>query len=152
MKVTIYIHINIIYTYTVYNSGAHITTVRKSHTSDSYRLMTKQSFFSCHDLSNHSYLSIKQNYYASSKRITQPFDKSRVFNQQLAPIYLQYWERSTCIQNRQLSRFGAKTAGILTQICLMDLSILINWISPFPIWGVSGVLFHFYSISNRYSC
>ena len=26
----------------------------------------------------------------------------------------------------------------------MDLSILINWMSPFPILGVSGVLFHFY--------
>ena len=30
--------------------------------------------------------------------------------------------------------------------------ILINWTSPFPILGVSGVLFHFYSISNRNSC
>ena len=34
----------------------------------------------------------------------------------------------------------------------MDPSILINWTSPFPILGVPGVLFHFYSISNRYSC
>ena len=34
----------------------------------------------------------------------------------------------------------------------MDPSILINWTSPFPVLGVSGVLFHFYSISNRYSC
>ena len=30
----------------------------------------------------------------------------------------------------------------------MDSSILISWTSPFPILGVSGVLFHFYSISN----
>ena len=29
----------------------------------------------------------------------------------------------------------------------MDPSIHINWKSPFPIWGVSGVHFHFYSIS-----
>ena len=34
----------------------------------------------------------------------------------------------------------------------MDPSILINWTSPFPILGVSGVLFHFYSVSNRCSC
>ena len=33
----------------------------------------------------------------------------------------------------------------------MDLSILIIWMSPFRILGVSGVLFHFYTISNRYS-
>ena len=31
----------------------------------------------------------------------------------------------------------------LTHICLVDPSILINWTSPFPILGVSGVLFHF---------
>ena len=36
----------------------------------------------------------------------------------------------------------------LTHICLVDPSILINWKSPFPILGVSGVLFYFYSISN----
>ena len=40
----------------------------------------------------------------------------------------------------------------LTHICLVDRSILINWMSPFPILGVSGVLFHFYSLSNRFSC
>ena len=36
----------------------------------------------------------------------------------------------------------------------MDPFIHINWMSPFPILGVSGVgvLFHFYFISNRYSC
>ena len=33
--------------------------------------------------------------------------------------------------------------GRLTHIRLADLSILINWTSPFPILGVSGVLFHF---------
>ena len=33
----------------------------------------------------------------------------------------------------------------------MDPSILINWTSPFPILGVSGVFFIFiFSISNRY--
>ena len=40
----------------------------------------------------------------------------------------------------------------LTHIRLEDPSILINWTSPFPILGVSGVLFHFYSILNRYFC
>ena len=40
----------------------------------------------------------------------------------------------------------------ITHICLMDFSILINWTSPFWIIGVSDVLFHFYSISNRNSC
>ena len=40
----------------------------------------------------------------------------------------------------------------LTHVYLVDPPILINWTSPFPILGVSGVLFHFYSISNRYSC
>ena len=41
--------------------------------------------------------------------------------------------------------------SILTHICLVDPSIFINWTSPFPILGVSGVLFHFYSVSTRYS-
>ena len=40
----------------------------------------------------------------------------------------------------------------LTHICLMDFPILINWVSPFPFLGVSGVLFQFYSILNRNSC
>ena len=31
----------------------------------------------------------------------------------------------------------------------MDFSILINWMSPFPILGVPGVLFHFYFISKK---
>ena len=42
--------------------------------------------------------------------------------------------------------------AVLTHICPVNLSILINWTSPFPDFGVSGVLFHFYSISNRNSC
>ena len=37
-------------------------------------------------------------------------------------------------------------SSILTHICLVDMSILINWTSPFPILELSGVLFHFYSI------
>ena len=41
---------------------------------------------------------------------------------------------------------------ILTHISLVDMSILTNWKSLFPILGVSGVLLHFYSISNRYLC
>ena len=40
----------------------------------------------------------------------------------------------------------------LTNICFVDLSILISWTNPFPILGVSGVLFHFYFILNRNSC
>ena len=33
----------------------------------------------------------------------------------------------------------------------MDCFTLIYWTSPFPILGLAGELFHFYSISNRYS-
>ena len=40
----------------------------------------------------------------------------------------------------------------ITHICLVDPSILISWTSPYPILGVSGVLFHCYFISNRYFC
>ena len=40
----------------------------------------------------------------------------------------------------------------LTHISLADPSILINWTSPFPGLGVSGILFLFYSILNRYFC
>ena len=36
--------------------------------------------------------------------------------------------------------------------CRVDYSITINWTSPFPMLGVSGVLFYFYSISNSNSC
>ena len=42
--------------------------------------------------------------------------------------------------------------ALKTHICRVDPSIHINWTSPFPILRLSGVLFHFYSISNRYSC
>ena len=38
-----------------------------------------------------------------------------------------------------------------THICLVDSSILISWTSPFPILGVSGVLFHFFLIFDRNS-
>ena len=34
----------------------------------------------------------------------------------------------------------------------MDYAILINWTSPFPILGVSGVIFHFYFIFDRNFC
>ena len=34
---------------------------------------------------------------------------------------------------------------LLTHVCLMDPSIHISWTSPFPILGVSGVLFSFLS-------
>ena len=47
--------------------------------------------------------------------------------------------------------YGATDAHFNPHL-LVDLSILTNWTSPFPILGVSGVLFHFYSFSNRYSC
>ena len=33
----------------------------------------------------------------------------------------------------------------------MDYAILMNWMSPFPTLGVSGVLFHFYDTSNKNS-
>ena len=40
----------------------------------------------------------------------------------------------------------------LTHIWLMDFSILINWISPFQILGVSGAFFYFDFIFDRISC
>ena len=40
----------------------------------------------------------------------------------------------------------------LTHICLMDPSILINWTSPFPILGVSGVFFIFILFRIEYFC
>ena len=40
----------------------------------------------------------------------------------------------------------------LTLICPADLTILTNWMSPFPILGVSGVLFQFYFILNSCCC
>ena len=40
----------------------------------------------------------------------------------------------------------------LTHICPVDVSILINSTSPFPILWVSGVLFHIHSFSNRNFC
>ena len=40
-------------------------------------------------------------------------------------------------------RLASCSNRILTHICLMDLSILINWTSSFPIVGVSGVFFSF---------
>ena len=45
-----------------------------------------------------------------------------------------------------------QVGSVLTHICLVDSSILINWMSPFPILGVSGVLFHFYYSSDRNFC
>ena len=34
----------------------------------------------------------------------------------------------------------------------VDFPVLINWKCRYPIWGVSGMRFHFYFISNRNSC
>ena len=45
-----------------------------------------------------------------------------------------------------------KALQCLTHICPVDYSILINWTSPFPVLGVSGVLFHLYLIFDRNSC
>ena len=51
------------------------------------------------------------------------------------------------LQNR-MEHSGQK----LTLICLVDLSILIYWTSPFPILGVTGLRFNFFSMLNRNSC
>ena len=58
------------------------------------------------------------------------------------------------LRNPKIGLFRTLTihAFILTHICIVDPSILINWTSPFPVIGVPGVPFHFDSISNRYSC
>ena len=42
--------------------------------------------------------------------------------------------------------------SLLTHICPVEFSIVIKWTSPFPVLGMSGVLFHFYSIFDRNSC
>ena len=39
----------------------------------------------------------------------------------------------------------------LIHICLVDLAILINWMNPFSILGVFGVLYHFNIILDRKS-
>ena len=48
------------------------------------------------------------------------------------------------------SESSVSYTSCLTLICPVDLSILINWKSPFPNLGVSGVSFHFSSFSNRF--
>ena len=45
-----------------------------------------------------------------------------------------------------------KVKLFLTLQCLVDSSALINWASPLPLLGVSGIFFHFCFISNRKSC
>ena len=40
----------------------------------------------------------------------------------------------------------------LTNLCQMDFPIFINWTSSFPIKGLSGGIFHFYSNCNRTLC
>ena len=65
------------------------------------------------------------------------------------PFYLQYVLQ---VENSWAAPCAVLNSGHITHICLVDPSILINWKIPFPIFGVSGVLFHVYSISNRYSC
>ena len=40
----------------------------------------------------------------------------------------------------------------LTNLCRMYFPIRINWKSPFPILGLLGGIFHFYSNSNRTFC
>ena len=67
-------------------------------------------------------------------------------------VLLYLWWRNWCpaLSVRDLSVKDGVATFDLTHICLVDPSILIKWTSPFPILGVPGVLFHFYSTSNRY--
>ena len=55
-----------------------------------------------------------------------------------------------------LLNFILSQANILTKhrklYCLMDSSILIKWTSPFRNYWMSGLIFHFYFISNKNSC
>ena len=44
------------------------------------------------------------------------------------------------------------TKILLTHICLVDLTTLFSWTSPFPILGMSGVFFYSYFIFDRISC
>ena len=54
------------------------------------------------------------------------------------------------LQRYDPSKVRFRVQFVLTHICLVDYSILINWRSPFPSYGVSGVLFHL-SIFDRNS-
>ena len=47
---------------------------------------------------------------------------------------------------------GTPWTFLLTHTCLVDFSILMNWLSSFSILGVSGVLYHSYFITDRNSC
>ena len=61
-----------------------------------------------------------------------------------APLILERFFRK-CHNQKITASLGSseRERRRLTHICLVDPSILINWMSPFPILGVSGVLFHF---------
>ena len=57
-----------------------------------------------------------------------------------------------CNKLRSLTFIVYLPASLFTLFRLVDLAIITNWTSPFPIVGVSGEPFHFCCISNRNSC
>ena len=85
---------------------------------------------------------------------------SRQLHSQVQNLMLSYiCELSILLKVLELYNFCLSSTLILlcscftsTHICLAELSLLINWTSSFTNLRVSGVLFHFYSISNRNSC
>ena len=74
-------------------------------------------------------------------------------------VSLRWAQRSFCWFCRALAQIISQNVGSGSkvsraqepQICLVDFSILTNWTSPLPILAFSGVLFHFYLISNENS-
>ena len=68
-------------------------------------------------------------------------------NSEQSNLGLHCFPKSECLKN-----WDHYCIHVLTHICQVDPSILINWKSPFRILGVSDVLLHFYSISNRNPC
>ena len=77
--------------------------------------------------------------------------KKRIHNPKAICSSNFFWSCGPSCGHKNLN-FDCFCCMLLTHICRVDPSVLINWTSPFPIFVESGVLFHFYSISNRYSC
>ena len=77
------------------------------------------------------------------KRDTKMEQKSHIVPLCLL-VHIAEKEKRKCIFLQEISS--------LTHNCLVDPSIFINWTNSFPILGMPGVLFDFYSILNRYFC
>ena len=59
--------------------------------------------------------------------------------------YLKCFPKNHYCQYLSPKNTETSTETSTNPICLVDYAILVNWLSPFPILGVSGGPFHFYS-------